>query len=186
MSDEKHLKRTQSGTSINTSDLPPERKGRNTAKVSAPLAHTRLTSIIYVLALMAVLLLAFYAYRITQWKAQAGGWWNLALGRYPASSSGDRSHHRSHGFGSSKGMKGVEGKIVDLADVLGIQPTELASAIKPLIPPAKASSIAKSKETGKSGVMGVLAGSNEGSNSGGSGGLGLENVVGMDEPVDLD
>jgi len=143
--------------------------------VQPPFAKTRLTSIIYFLSAGALLLLAFYSYRLTQAKARSGGWWNLALGRHP---------NAPIGGGFSSGVAGgVESRIKDLADVLGIQPRELALAIKPLLTEKKANSLAGSNE-GDAAILSVLETQEQTTQTGGAGmgGLGLEGLVGTDEP----
>jgi len=77
----------------------------------------------------------------------------------------------------------VESRIKDLADVLGIQPRELALAIKPLLTEKKANSLAGSNE-GDAAILSVLETQEQTTQTGGAGmgGLGLEGLVGTDEP----
>lgn len=94
----------------------------------------------------------FYAYRITSWKNEAGGWVNLALGKRP-----DEPIYtpRSSKTAAAGVALSLEDKVRDLADELGIHPRELASAIRPLVPPATVSSVSAAKPTGT--VLSVLA-----------------------------
>lgn len=111
---------------------------------------------------------------------------NLALGRQ---ATPDTSTNVPFGAGtkfehgtpsSDTAGKLLESRINELAEQLGIQGKDLVAAIKPLLPPIKASALyAHPEATGtlvdiladKPKATGVLAG-----------GLGLNNVVGMDEP----
>lgn len=45
--------------------------------------RTPLWKVIYTISFMTLCVSAFYMYRLTQWKSQAGGWVNLMLGRSP-------------------------------------------------------------------------------------------------------
>ena len=105
------------------------------------------------IALFVALLLAFYAWRLTMWKAEAGSWWNLALGKRPPA-----MRDGSPGSGSRVNMADVtptpgsgvdmtvEERISELAKALGMPSKDLASAIAvavhDYVPPATLSSVA--------------------------------------------
>ena len=166
----------------NPSDLPPSRPRKKALqRVSPPLSSLSLNKLIYILALFAVLLTAFYSYRIVQYKGQAGGWWNLLLGKRPpqlqneyhgASSNMNWDQHPKSGghkwwaresSSSQPGSAGasggsvVEDRINALAEALGMPPKELASAIaaavKEYVPSAAAA-----RKTGSSDTMNILLG----------------------------
>ncbi|QRW22675.1 hypothetical protein RhiXN_07711 [Rhizoctonia solani] len=67
----------------NPENLPPKRESKTTQDVRAPLSGTSLSTVIYSLAALGLIWGALSAYRIVQLKADAGGWYNLALGRRP-------------------------------------------------------------------------------------------------------
>ncbi|CAE7088207.1 unnamed protein product [Rhizoctonia solani] len=142
--------------------LPPKREGKATQDVKPPLSGTNLSTIIYVLAGLGFLWAALSAYRVAQLKADAGGWYNLALGRRPDTGAPMKGnpHVGTHKSSThNTGPKGIEQRIRALADELGIHPRELASAIRPLMPTASASSIsAEASATPMAdAVIGVLA-----------------------------
>jgi len=189
-------------------DLPPPRQRKALRPVSKPLSNTRLTSLIYYIAGIALLIGAFYAWRITQWKAEAGGWWNLALGKRPPQMQaqggggakgrpgafGGGRGSRSGGGGGRAGGKGdVEDRINDLAEILGLKPTDLASAIsgavKEHVAPATLSSISSSASAAGAAKTAVdaLVGE-EAQDEGIAAGMAntMGSIVGLDEPVDLD
>ncbi|KAG8740609.1 hypothetical protein FRC10_004111 [Ceratobasidium sp. 414] len=179
----------------NGEDLPPKREGKAIRDVRPPLQNVNLSTIIYVLAGLAFLWAALSAYRVTQLKANAGGWYNLMLGKRPdtgAPMKGNPWGHHTH----DTSVKGVEERIRALADELGIHPREFASAIRPLMPPASVTSIsAEASATPMAdSVIGVLADEDrsgagnpesvvsQAANLGGLGG-----IVGLDDPTpDLD
>jgi len=142
-------------TRIKKSDLPPPRKTPSMRPVSPPLSHTRLTSLIYVLVLLSALLVAFYSYRMVQYKNQVGNWWDFAIGQRPPIYHTQNNHHSPNGEFRGEASKiedeSVEGKITALAQALGIPTKDLASAIavavREYVPPASLSSIA-AEETG--------------------------------------
>lgn len=110
--------------------------------VSAPLSSTRLSRLIYLLALITTALAAYYSWRVMQWKTEVGGWWNLALGVPPKS-------HTEKGQGSSEsGSDTVEAHIIALALSLGVPAPDLAKAIagavRAYVPPASLSSVSES------------------------------------------
>ncbi|RDB19016.1 hypothetical protein Hypma_014363 [Hypsizygus marmoreus] len=181
-------------------NLPPPRTSKPMRQVSAPLTSTRLSRLIYLLALLTSLLLLYYSYRVVQWKTEVGGWWNLALGRHPPQL---QNQYTPDSRKASKGKRGkgddgsVEDRINALAQALGMPSKELASAIavavREYVPPASLSSVA-AKETGPA-VEAMLKGAGdehvkaEGGNSEkqGSGVVGsvvsgMESFVGMEEP----
>jgi hypothetical protein len=142
-------------------DLPPSRDRKGMRPVSPPLSNVSMHRFNYYLALAATILLAFYAWRLTAWKAQAGGWWNLMLGKQPpAFREGHDSGHstgivkpptgasssQSHPAGDShRAELSVEERINDLASALGMPSKDLSSAIAAavheFVPPATISSI---------------------------------------------
>ncbi|EJD00591.1 uncharacterized protein FOMMEDRAFT_33010, partial [Fomitiporia mediterranea MF3/22] len=110
------------------SDLPPKRQGKVVRHdVSKPLQHVSLSRVVHLLTIFAVLFTAFYAYRIVQWKSEAGGWWNLALGRRPP----ERGYYQPGGQSGSAGSKEgeLESHVHAIASIIGMQPTDLASAL---------------------------------------------------------
>ena len=143
-----------------STDLPPERDRKGIRPVSPPLSHVPLSRFNYILGLLATTIAAFYVWRLLQWKAEVGGWWNLALGKRPP-----QLQHRDAGagtwtgagadarrFGDGTGESGeVERRIDELASALGIPSKDLANAIagavREYVPPASLSSVA-AHETG--------------------------------------
>ena len=143
----------------NSSDLPPRRGQHKPLRpVSPPLAHTPLHRFNYALALAAAALLAFYAWRLLQWKAAVGGWWNLALGHRPPGAdavlgpSGGGGKGAAHTTSATAGGGSVEDKIGDLAKALGMDSPDLAAAIadavRAHVPPASLSSVAAHEPSG--------------------------------------
>ncbi|KAG9078883.1 hypothetical protein FS749_009060 [Ceratobasidium sp. UAMH 11750] len=175
--------------------LPPKREGKAVRDVHPPLHNVNLSTIIYALAGLGLLWAALSAYRVAQLKADAGGWYNLALGKRPDTGAPMKGNLGSHGTHDTS-VKGIEDRIRALADELGIHPREFASAIRPLMPSASATSIsaAASATPMADAVIGVLAdedrsgaGSPESvvSQAANLGGLG--GIVGLDDPApDLD
>jgi hypothetical protein len=143
---------------------------------------------------MGTLLMRFVSARYYR-KTDAGGWINLVLARPPQHDTSTTNIPFGAGtkFESRKGKESthnpsakspgelLESRIAELAEQLGVQPKELASAIKPLVPPAKASALDSHPEATGTLVDVLVENARE---TGGSenGGLGLGNVVGMDEP----
>lgn len=135
-------------------DLPPKREGKATARVSPPLSNTSLRSFNYYMALFAAVVLAFYAYRLTVWKAEAGSWWNLVLGKQPpamrdGSGGGGGSGVSMANVTPTAGARAdltVDDRINELASALGVPSKDLASAIAvavhEFVPPATISSVA--------------------------------------------
>jgi len=137
------------------SDLPPPRDRKMLRPVSPPLSNTPLHRFNYYIALAAVIFFAIYAWRITQWKAEAGSWWNLVLGKKPPAFRNVQSGAEGYNppAGGSAGVKSsgasVEDRINELASALGMPSKDLASAIadavREYVPPASISSIAASQ-----------------------------------------
>ncbi|CAE6480027.1 hypothetical protein ACGC1H_003369 [Rhizoctonia solani] len=171
--------------------LPPKRAGKATQDVRPPLSGTSLSTVIYALAGLGFLWAALSAYRVAQLKADAGGWYNLALGRRPDTGAPMKGNpHGSHKASTPHtGAKGIEYRIRALADELGIHPRELASAIRPLMPTASASSIsAEASATPMAdAVIGVLASDDPSgapnANGASSGFPDLGTLVGLDDPA---
>lgn len=140
------------------SDLPPSRDRKGLRPVSPPLSNISMHRFNYYLALAGALLMAFYAWRLVGAKTQAGGWWNLALGKQPPAF---RDNHSGSGSGSGgggytppittgdgatgRGDLTVEERINELASALGMPSADLANAIadavREYVPPASIKSI---------------------------------------------
>lgn len=168
------------GTDALNNNLP-KRRGKALQPVSKPLQNTSLNTVIYWLAAGTLLVSVFYAYRITQWKADAGGWWNLALGKRPPQMQ-PGMHAQNYGGGSvptaNSGRKDLdlEGHINGIASILGVQPTDLASAIsgivKQNVAPKSLSSLSSSASAAsakKTAVDALFAGDSESEKTGGAG-----------------
>ncbi|ELU40582.1 hypothetical protein AG1IA_05386 [Rhizoctonia solani AG-1 IA] len=201
----------------NPENLPPKRESKTTQDVRAPLSGTSLSTVIYSLAALGLIWGALSAYRIVQLKADAGGWYNLALGRRPDTGAPVKGNPHvgckyqtfwSPLFGENscigfqhirlpptipelRALKiGYEySRPLALADELGIHPRELASAIRPLMPTASASSIsAEASATPMAdAVIGVLGSDNpsgeQQANGASSGFPDLGTLVGLDDPA---
>ena len=133
-------------SAIKSSDLPPPRRKKAIRSVSPPLSNVSFHRFNYYLAIFATLLFAIYTYRVLQWKADAGSWWNLMLGKKPPAAM----QTNNGGSGGQTGVKGqmelsVEERINELASALGMPSKDLASAIanavREYVPPASLSSI---------------------------------------------
>ncbi|GJE95254.1 hypothetical protein PsYK624_114370 [Phanerochaete sordida] len=134
-------------------DLPPprDRKGIRT-DVPLPLSRVPMARFNYYMALFAALVLAFYAWRLTVWKAEAGSWWNLMLGKQPPAMRGNDGGASGVSMADvtptpgSRGDLTVEERINELASALGMPSKDLASAIAvavhDFVPPATLSSVA--------------------------------------------
>lgn len=151
-------------------------------------------------------MLAYYSYRVVQYKQEVGGWWSLAMGKTPAQvnarAQGLYTNTDSKKSTSNKNENKVEDRINALAEALGMPSNDLASAIagavRAHVPPASLSSVA-AKETGD--AVNVLLGqvkkpekivgtmpethTQADSSSGVVGGIirGVESFAGMDEPT---
>jgi len=146
------------GTAVHSpSDLPPPRdRKKATRPVSPPLSNVPLSRFNYLLALLVTVVVAFYVWRLMQWKADVGGWWNLALGKKPPqlrnqAQPGSGAWDHGDKFTRKAGEPSVEQRIDELAKALGIPSTDLANAIagavREYVPPASISSVA-AHETG--------------------------------------
>lgn len=130
-------------------DLPPSRDRKALRPVKPPLSNVSFHRFNYYMALAAALILAFYAWRLMAWKAEVGGWWNLALGKKPPFAQntpvtgGGAESTPSVSVG---GEATVEERINQLAVALGMPSKDLASAIASAVhdyvPPATLSSVA--------------------------------------------
>lgn len=115
----------------------------------------------------------------------------MALGRKPPQMSYQTSTPQA-----DSGERDLESRISDLADMLGIKATDLASAIsdvvKEHIPPKTFSSLSSSASaaTAEKTAVQALFGVNGEETQGGTAAKAvvdaLENVVGLDEPIELD
>ncbi|KAF9475749.1 hypothetical protein BDN70DRAFT_222275 [Pholiota conissans] len=178
-------------------NLPPSRTSASLRTVSAPLSKLSLSRLIYILAGLTVLLLAFYSYRVVQYKREVGGWWSLAMGKTPAEVHAHAQEGYANPNADKKGTGGanedtVGDRIGALAEILGMPSNELASAIasavRAYVPPASLSSVA-AKETGEA-VKALLGQEKdeEHTQADGSPGVvggilhGVESFAGMDEP----
>ncbi|KAI0820907.1 hypothetical protein BC628DRAFT_1329274 [Trametes gibbosa] len=133
-------------------DLPPPRDRHGIRPVSPPFSHTPLHRFNYYIALLAAGAFAFYAWRLLQWKAAVGGWWNLALGKSPPSADAMITGAAAGGMGSSAAAGTVESRINELAAALGMPSRDLAvaiaDAVRQHVPPASLSSIAANEPSG--------------------------------------
>ena len=131
-------------------DLPPPRDRKGIRPVSPPLSNISFRRFTHYLAVAVGLIFALYAWRLTVWKAEAGGWWNLALGRRPQSTpsvfNGNKGDPVSTQEMAGGGDLSVEERINALASVLGMPSKDLASAIASAVhdyvPPATLTSVA--------------------------------------------
>ncbi|KAH9884205.1 hypothetical protein C8Q73DRAFT_363119 [Cubamyces lactineus] len=148
--------RSKSSAVKSPSDLPPPRDRKGIRSVSPPLSNTPLHRFNYYIVLFATLAMAFYAWRLLQWKAEVGGWWNLALGKRPPGAGAvvgtATASPTSTTSVSSKGSSSVEDRINDLAAALGMPSSDLAAAIadavREHVPPASLSSVAAHEPSG--------------------------------------
>ncbi|KAI0323419.1 hypothetical protein GY45DRAFT_1332553, partial [Cubamyces sp. BRFM 1775] len=148
--------RSKSSAVKSPSDLPPPRDRKGIRPVSPPLSHTPLHRFNYYIVLFATLAIAFYGWRLLQWKAEVGGWWNLALGKRPPGAEAivgtATATPTSTASVSSKGAPTVEDRINDLAAALGMPSSDLAAAIadavREHVPPASLSSVAAHEPSG--------------------------------------
>ncbi|KAI0704389.1 hypothetical protein C8T65DRAFT_653832 [Cerioporus squamosus] len=191
--------RSESSAVKSASDLPPPRDRKGIRPVSPPLSNTPLHRFNYYLVLFAVLLGAFYSWRLLNWKAEVGGWWNLALGKRPPgaealaskSNSAQRSASTlySASSGRATGEPTVEDRITDLAAALGMPSSDLsaaiADAVREHVPPASLSSVAAHEPSGT--AVRYIVDPSAAAESASSGAAGtvvsaIEAVVGLDEP----
>ncbi|KAG8765259.1 hypothetical protein FRC12_007603 [Ceratobasidium sp. 428] len=187
----------QRKTGEHKENLPPKREGKAVQDVHPPLHNVSLSTVIYFMAGVGFLWAALSAYRVTQLKADAGGWLNLVMGKRPDTGTPMKGNPNLGGRATpDMGVKGVEDRIKALADELGIHPREFASAIRPLMPAASATSIsAEASATPMADtVIGVLADEDK-SGTGNAESVvsqaaymgGLGGIIGLDDPApDLD
>jgi len=135
------------------SNLPPSRPRKEILKPVDPPGHrASLRSFIYALVTAALLFAGWYTYitavGLKHWKDEVG-WWRMTVGR-----SWRQDDRLSCGQWRGHEMKGeLEEHFSQLASALGIPATDVASAVKPFVPPATLSSLAP-QATGE--VMKVL------------------------------
>lgn len=187
--------------------LPGPREGKALSKdAPLPLANTSLSTVIFSVCAAALLYLAYYAYLTTQWcvcltfsiiyllyhthsylrKDEAGGWVNFALGRTPSPEPTDGavpfSPETQYEQKPEPAGEVLVNRIQELADQLGIEPTEFVSAIKTLVHPTKASALEKDTKAMGS-LVGVLAEAREKAQEETEKPLSWMNaLVGLDEP----
>jgi hypothetical protein len=172
-------------------NLPTKRQGKATRRTSAPLYKTPLNNFIYALTALTLCIIAFYSYKIMVWKTQAGGWWNLAMGRSPAAPP-PRNSGTSGSRSSGRDANNVEAKISELASAFGIPPATLATAIASAVSshanPTSLSSISENAAPTASVVQSLVRDeAAEASESAHSFINKLSNVVGFDDAgADLD
>ncbi|KAH9850456.1 hypothetical protein C2E23DRAFT_887353 [Lenzites betulinus] len=134
------------------SDLPPPRDRQGIRPVSPPFSHTPLYRFNYYIALLAAGAFAFYAWRLLQWKADVGGWWNLALGRRPPGADAVIAGAVGAVTGGPSQPGTVESRINELAAALGMPSRDLAiaiaGAVRQHVPPASLSSVAANEPSG--------------------------------------
>ena len=86
---------------------------------------------IYYIATFAIIIMAFYGWRMFQWKTEYGGWWKLALGRRPpgagVTSTAGATSARYTGKAAEGSTKLVEDNLLASADALGMPSSDLAS-----------------------------------------------------------
>ena len=149
--------RSDSSAVKSSSDLPPPRDRKGIRPVSPPFSKTPLHRFNYYIALFGLALLAFYSWRLFQWKTDVGGWWNLALGKRPPgadalqnNAGGPKVYGESGG--RERGEPTVEDRINDLAAALGMPSSDLsaaiADAVRDHVPPASLSSVAAHEPSG--------------------------------------
>ncbi|KAL5480266.1 hypothetical protein ACEPAI_1536 [Sanghuangporus weigelae] len=125
---------TRAGNSRQSGDLPPKRQGRAIRHdVSKPLQNVSLSRVVHLLTMFAVLFAAFYAYRFYQWKSDVGGWWNLAMGKRPPQMNAQTTGSVPRANSGMKQDVALESHIHGIASILGMQPTDLASALHDVV-----------------------------------------------------
>ncbi|KAG8983770.1 hypothetical protein FRB93_007050 [Tulasnella sp. JGI-2019a] len=173
-------------------NLPPKKDTPAVRKdVSPPLWQTPLWKVIYGISFITLCISAFYMYRLTQWKAQSGGWVNLMLGRSPTEpipSAAEVTDSAKSYTGSNGDPHFVlEDRLRELADELGMHPREFASAIKPIMPSATVTSLAQANPTPSDPVVDILAGADPDQDTNSQDTLsvvakGLGAIMGADDP----
>ena len=184
--------------------LPPPRDGAGDLKsVPPPLAHTRLSRLIYLLVTLTAILAAYYSVRGVQLKV---GDWGRSLGWRSsfeqADSGGERwgwwgsqTERKKDGDDDAGSGKDVGGRIEELAGVLGVPVADLAAAVAGVVASAHARETAV-KSGGDAGIplaqatrlVEEGAGGGGGGSAGGEGAgfvegvlSGMETFVGMDD-----
>ncbi|KAG8847701.1 hypothetical protein FRB96_001433 [Tulasnella sp. 330] len=181
-------------------NLPPKKRTPAVRKdISPPLWKTPLWKVIYTISFITLSVSAFYTYRLTQWKSQAGGWVNLMLGRSPNDpipsaaelTDSAKSVSGSRPTGGSQFV--LEDRLRELAEELGIHPRELVSAIQPIIPSASQTSIAAANPTPSDPIIDVLAGGDpdqvtldQAHDTFSAVAKGFGAIMGADDPVDFE
>ncbi|KAG2155244.1 uncharacterized protein EDB93DRAFT_92601 [Suillus bovinus] len=127
---------------VNQSDLPPSRPRKEILTPVSPPGHRApLRYFIYTLVTTALLFTVWYTYttamELRQWKEEVG-WWGMFVGRFGRQHDGLYSNQ----WRGQEVTGELEGHLSQLAFALGIPATDLASAVKPLVPPATLSSLA--------------------------------------------
>lgn len=126
---------------VSQSDLPPARPHKELLTPVSPPGHrTPLRYFIYTLVTVALFFTVWYTYitavGLKDWKEEVG-WWGMFVERF------GRQHDASYRNQWSQEVTGeLEGHFSQLASALGISATDLASAVKPFVPPATLSSLA--------------------------------------------
>lgn len=178
-------------------NLPAKRQGKAVRQdIRPPFWNTPYQKFTTYITIAVLLIGVFYTWRLLQWKTQAGGWFNLVLGKHPNEPVPKAANVIGKDSMASTKPFALEDRIQELADELGIHPRELASAIKPLIPVASVTSLAHSDPTASASGSAVSILADEATAGGAdyheSKSLpkkvmaGLGGVVGLDEPVDFD
>ncbi|KIJ59038.1 hypothetical protein HYDPIDRAFT_118859, partial [Hydnomerulius pinastri MD-312] len=155
-----------------STEIPNTRPKKVMAPVSPPGSKTPFNRFIYALALGAALLLGWYVYGMVTLLGKLKdevGWWGLIVGGTGGRLRGGSSSGAQTGWGSWMGSGSgrtsqgtgeageLESRLNVLADALGIPAKDVASAIKPFVPPASLKRLApKMKETGVSEAVRVL------------------------------
>ncbi len=143
--------RSKTSAVKSSSDLPPPRDRKGIRSVSPPLSNMTLTRFNYYIVLLGALVMAFYAWRLLQWKSEVGGWWNMVLGKHPLA-NGAGARPTVTASASSGGTGTVEDRINELAAALGMPSKDLAMAIadavREHVPPASLSSVAAHEPSG--------------------------------------
>ncbi|KAG2044023.1 hypothetical protein BDR03DRAFT_940561 [Suillus americanus] len=144
LSKDKHLPGSLSEGSdhVNQSDLPPSRPRKEILTPVSPPGHRApLRYFIYTLVTIALLFTVWYTYitavGLKHWQEEVG-WWGMFIGRF------GRQHDRlfRNQWRGQEATGELEWHLSRLASTLGIHATDLASAVKPFMPPATLSSLA--------------------------------------------
>ncbi|KAF8837964.1 hypothetical protein BDN67DRAFT_972225 [Paxillus ammoniavirescens] len=179
------------------SDIPMTRSGKGLAPVSPPGSQMPFNKFVYALSLGAVILLGWYVYdmvTVLGMLKEEVGWWGLIIGGSDGELRGRSGGGTLHGWGpwtgwgssSSSRARGdgeLESRLDDLANALNIPARDVASALKPIVPPASLTSLAaKMKETRRSEAIRVLFedSSAHGRNKNADGGAVVDGQVMMD------